>query len=86
MSVHAFDASGNPLSDTDLIAKIIGIRDAIHEQSVEGVGVIAGEGRRVEYTSSNVGLAKEIMRDLLVVARQRNLQIGGDAPSIMVRY
>lgn len=79
-----FDDAGEPLTDEALLAEIATYRNAIREASTNGVGVIAGEGRRVEFTTSNVQIARDELRELLRVARCRGLAIGGVAGALPV--
>lgn len=79
--MYGFDDAGEPLTDEALIAEITAYRKAIRDAAMRKVGVIAGEGRRLEFTSSNVGLAQSALRDLLRIARGRGLPIGGSPNS-----
>lgn len=64
------------LSNEQLEAKIEEFHAAIQKTSMNGVGVIAGEGRRIEYTSANLGAARTELRMLLTEARSRGMTIG----------
>lgn len=67
------------LTDEQLLAEISEYRGAIKQVAMGGgVGVVAGEGRRIEYTSGNVGEARTALRDLLAEAYLRGMAIGGD--------
>lgn len=79
-----YDDAGNPLSDAALLAEIAVYRKAIRDTATRGVGVIAGEGRRVEFTASNVQFARDELRELLRIARERNMPIGGTAGALQV--
>lgn len=53
------------LTDEELSAKITSFRDAIEAIALGGdVSVVAGEGRRMEFTRSNVKDAERIMQQL----------------------
>jgi hypothetical protein len=43
----------------------------------EGVGVIAGEGRRVEFVKANASDLDTDLGEMMYEARQRGLEIGG---------
>lgn len=79
-----YDDDGNPLTDEALLAEIAAYRGAIREVATTNVGVIAGEGRRVEFTKSNVTVAQTALRELLFIARQRGLAIGGSGAALSV--
>jgi hypothetical protein len=82
--MYGFDDQGNPLTDEALIAEIAQFRSAIRKASLRGVGVVSGEGRRIEFTTSNLGDARTELRELLRIARERGLAIGGTAGAIAV--
>jgi hypothetical protein len=65
------------LSDEELTARIVKYRDA-QDQVVMGgnVAVIAGEGRRIEYTRSNASSIAAILSELLA-ERNRRPSMGG---------
>jgi len=46
--------------------------------------VVAGEGRRIEYTRSNLSGLDRTLRDLGYEARQRGMPIGGIGGAIAV--
>jgi hypothetical protein len=78
MSVWIYDETGNPYSDDELVQTILAYRKAIRDVAMGGgVGVVAGENRRLEFTQANVKLAQTAMRDLLGEASDRGLPIGG---------
>lgn len=47
------------------------------------VAVIAGEGRRVEFTKVSSGDLDTALREMLYEARQRGMSIGGDPESAL---
>lgn len=63
------------MDDDALLAEINVFRQAIRKQSLSGVGVIAGEGRRIEFTNSNISEARTELRNLMAEARRRGLSI-----------
>lgn len=66
------------LTDDELSAEISEYRAAIKKVATGGgIAVVAGEGRRVEYVSGNVGEARTALRDLLAEASYRGLPIAG---------
>ena len=73
------------LTDEQLSAEISEYRAAIKAVAVGGgVGVVAGEGRRVEYVAGNVIEARTALRDLLAEARIRGLPIADGGGAIPV--
>lgn len=64
------------LTDEALVAEIKSYHAAIGKQSKSGIGVIAGEGRRIEFTRANIRDARTELRNLLNEARRRGLPIG----------
>lgn len=66
-------------TDDELIAEIKQYAKARKDYTLGGqIGVIAGEGRRVEYhAGSSSGLDADL-REMLYEARARGLSIGGD--------
>jgi len=73
------------LTDELLIAEIEQYRAARKEAMFGGgVGVIAGEGRRIEYTKTSIRGLDEELRVLYYEARQRGLPIGGSGGAIAV--
>lgn len=73
------------LTDDELTAEIKQYRDARKEALFGGgVGVIAGEGRRIEYTKTSVGGLDQELRLLYYEARARGLPIGGTGGAIAV--
>lgn len=79
-----FDDMGVELTDAALLAEIAAFRAAIRKAAMNGVGVVQGEGRRIEFTSSNVAIAQGELRELLRVARDRGMAIGGTGGGIGV--
>lgn len=72
------------MTDQELLAEIKQYRDAIKATALGGgVGVIAGEGRRVEIVQSNMSEARLALRELLVEAENRGL-IDGSGGAIAV--
>src|SRR3546814_8459444 len=62
------------MTDQELLAEIKQYRDALKAVAIGGgVGVVAGEGRRVEYVQGNSGEARLALRELLVEAQNRRL-------------
>ena len=75
------------LTDEQLEAEIQAYLAARREVALGGgVGVIAGEGRRIEYVRSNIGLLDQDLRALGWEARYRGLAIGGDGGAIAVEF
>jgi len=66
-------------SDQQIIDEIGEYRAAKKKVAMGQVAVIAGEGRRIEYTPSQIKLINAELRELADEARERNLPIGGDA-------
>jgi hypothetical protein len=64
-------------TDEELAAEIAAYRGAIRKADLNDVGVVAGEGRRVEFTRSNVGSARTALRDMLAEWNRRNGRHGG---------
>jgi len=69
------------LDDEELAAKIIQLRDAVETAAGGGVAVIAGEGRRMEYTRANSSGLKELLRAAL---SERDSRAGG-SPDAAIR-
>jgi len=68
------------LTDEQLVAEIAEYRAAIKKAAIGGgVGVVAGEGRRIEYTAGNVGEARRELRELYTEATERGLPVGDGA-------
>jgi hypothetical protein len=89
MSIWTYDDAGQPLTNEALLAEIAAFRKALREIALGGgVGVVAGEGRRLEFTKSNAGAASGALRDLLQEAKDRGLDIGsaGGGGSIVVEF
>lgn len=82
--MYGFDSQGNPLSDEALIAEIAAYRKAIDRVARTGVGSVTGEGRRIEFTASSSNAAHDALRELLALARERGLPIGGTGGAIAV--
>lgn len=62
------------MTDQELLAEIKQYRDALKAVAIGGgVGVVASEGRRVEYVQGNSGEARLALRELLVEAQNRGL-------------
>lgn len=73
------------LTDEQLSAEISEYSGAIKKIALGGgIAVVAGEGRRVEYASGNVGEARTALRDLLAEARIRGLSIADGGGAIPV--
>ena len=79
-----FDDAGEPLTNEALLAEIAQYRAAVKKAALRGVGVVQGEGRRVEFTASNIQYAQSELRELLRVARDRGLAIGGTGGAVGV--
>lgn len=69
------------LTDEQLEAEILEYRGVIAKTAKNGIGVIAGEGRRIEYTTGNLQAARTELRNLLTEARRRGLAIGDGSGS-----
>jgi hypothetical protein len=82
--MFGYDDAGNPLTDAALLAEIATCRKAIRDVGRRGVAVVAGEGRRVEFTASNIGIAQDELRELLRIARERGLAMGGSVGALAV--
>lgn len=69
--------------DEALIAEIKEYVAARKKVSQNNIAVIAGEGRRLEFTGnkSSKDVLDADLREMLAEARRRGLEIGGDAPS-----
>lgn len=67
-------------TDEQLVEEIKQYAAARRDVATGGVGVIAGEGRRVEFapTPDRIRVLNSDLRSMLYEARQRNLPIGGD--------
>ena len=62
------------MTDQELLAEIKEYQAALKATAIGGgVGVIAGEGRRVEIVQSNTGEARLALRELLNEAANRGL-------------
>lgn len=72
------------MSDEELEAEIASTVAARRTAIGGSVAVIAGEGRRIEYTRSNLGGLDKVLRDLGFEARKRGLAIGGTGGAIAV--
>lgn len=72
------------LTDEELKAEIAEFRLAIKQAAKGGVGVVAGEGRRLEYTAGNMNIAYAALRDLYAEAAERGLAIGQGGGAIPV--
>ncbi len=73
------------LTDRALSDEIKQYRDARREALFGGgVGVIAGEGRRIEYTKTSIGGLDADLRLLYYEARMRGMAIGGTGGAIAV--
>lgn len=73
------------LDDAALIAEIVEYRAAKKAVALGGgIAVIAGEGRRIEYTRANSSALDSELRNLLYEARRRGLDIGGSGGAIAV--
>ena len=73
----AIDEAGEPLSDAALKALIGQLNKGLMDIASNQVAVIAAEGRRMEFTSSNRTMLHANLRDLMAEARRRGLEIGG---------
>lgn len=72
-------------TDDELIAEIKAYIAAKREVALGGgVGVVAGEGRRVEFTRANAKDIDVALREMAYEARERGLSIGGDADSAIL--
>lgn len=72
-------------TDDEIVAEITQYRDAKKTIGLGGVvSKIAGEGRMVEYTRSNMPTIDTALRELYAEARRRNLEIGGTGGAIAV--
>lgn len=67
-------------TDEQLVEEIKQYAAARREVSTGGIGVIAGEGRRIEFSSTpdRIRALNSDLRAMLYEARQRGLPIGGD--------
>lgn len=75
------------LTDDELTKEIVDTHAARRKVASGGVAVvIAGEGRRVEYTRANAGMIDEDLRMLAYEARTRGLEIGGESGAIGVEF
>ena len=74
------------LSDEDLIAEINDLNTAKRKAMMGGIAVIAGEGRRVEYSKADVGAMNVTLRELYAEARRRRLDIAGVGGAIKVEF
>lgn len=72
-------------TDEQLIAEINATLAARKTAISGGVAVVAGEGRRIEYTRANLTGLEQTLRDLGYEARQRGLPIGGTGGALTVR-
>lgn len=72
------------LTDEELKAEIAEYRAAIKKAAMGGVGVVAGEGRRLEYTAGNMSIARTELRELLTEAAARGMEIGEGGGAIPV--
>lgn len=73
------------LTDEQLLAEIEEYRAAIKKVAIGGgVGVVAGEGRRVEYVQSNLEAARLALRELYTEAALRGLTTGESGGAIPV--
>ena len=73
------------LTDEALLAEIAEYRAAIKKVAMGGnVGVVAGEGRRIEYTAGNIEAARLELRELFAEAADRGLAVGSGGGAIPV--
>ncbi|MET0373960.1 MAG: hypothetical protein ABW128_06845 [Rhizorhabdus sp.] len=72
------------MTDDELTAEITATFAARKTAIGGGVAVVAGEGRRIEYTRSNLSGLDRTLRDLGFEARKRGLPIGGIGGAIAV--
>jgi hypothetical protein len=75
------------LTDDELTAAIIDTYAARRKVAAGGDAVvIAGEGRRVEYTRPQAGLIDQDLRQMEYEARLRGLEIAGQGGAISVEF
>lgn len=73
------------LTDEQLLAEIAEYRAAVKKVALGGeVGVVAGEGRRVEFVASNLDAARLELRELYAEAAYRNIGSGEGGGAIPV--
>lgn len=73
------------LTDEQLTAEIREYQAAIKAVGIGGgVGVVAGEGRRVEYVASNLDAARLALRELFTEADMRGIGSGSGGGAIAV--
>lgn len=74
-------------TDDELVTAITDTYQARRTVAAGGLAVvIAGEGRRVEYTRANPSMLNEDLRLMEYEARLRNLEIGGIGGAITVEF
>lgn len=74
-------------TDDELVTAITETFTARRTVAAGGVAVvIAGEGRRVEYTRANPNMLNEDLRMMEYEARLRGLDIAGDGGAIEVEF
>ena len=73
-------------TDDELVAEITALFAARRKIATGGIAVIAGEGRRVEYTPGSAVALNEDMRLAEYEARQRGLEIAGPGGAITVEF
>jgi ribonuclease HI len=74
------------LTDDELILEINEHFAAKKKIATGGIAVIAGEGRRVEYTAGSTQALTDNLRMLEYEARQRGLEIAGEGGAIAVEF
>lgn len=72
------------LTDEELAAEITAYREAIRKVELNDVGVVAGEGRRLEFTSGNLRDARDTLRNLMSERRRRGGVIGGGSIALEI--
>lgn len=74
-------------TDDEVITAITETYTARRKTAAGGIAVvIAGEGRRVEYSQANAGMLSEDLRMLEYEARLRGLEIAGIGGAIAVEF
>lgn len=73
-------------TDDELIEEIGALFAAKRKVATGDIAVIAGEGRRVEYSPGNISALAESLRHAEYEARQRGLPIGGIGGAVDVRF
>jgi hypothetical protein len=74
-------------TDDEIVTAITETYAARRKIAAGGLAVvIAGEGRRVEYTQGSASLLAEDLRMLEYEARQRGLEIAGQGGAISVEF